>query len=70
MLRIALGLTLVAVSIFLGCLSAAMGDPKGFSRGSVLDLEPEWRIGLAAIGALVLGVLLAVFPRSNRPSAS
>jgi hypothetical protein len=59
------GIVLVTTSIFLGSLSAAIGDPGSFSRNRFLHIEPYWPLGTLAICCFLLGVMLIVFSRKS-----
>ena len=61
------GVALVAVSIFVGCLSAAYGDPKGFVRTppSVSFAGLDWPLAALASGFFILGLLLILLPKTR-----
>jgi hypothetical protein len=60
MRRVIAGIVLVAISIFLGSLSAAVGDAKSFSRNLFLRIEPYWPLATLAICCFLLGLVLIV----------
>jgi hypothetical protein len=60
MRQVIAGIVLIATSIFLGSLSAAIGDSGNFSRNLFLRIEPYWPLANLAICCFLLGVLLIV----------
>ncbi len=64
--RQTIGAVLVAASIFVGCLSAAFGDPKGFARTppSVSFEGLDWPLAAFAIGFFISGFLLILVPKA------
>jgi hypothetical protein len=65
MRQVIAGIVLIALSIFLAYLSAAVGDAKSLSRDLFLRIEPEWRLATLAIGCFFLGLVSIVYSRKS-----